>query len=210
VLADDGFDIAHAFDTAAIAALAPALTAKRHGVIVGNTRALWPRFIGAYHGDPELATAPDPLDRYTERAIARAYPDAPAWFSHRRYDGAFLPFQKIAAAAGLGVLEPTQLVIHPIYGPWFALRAIVLVDGAPPPRVLPTVSCCTSDCVARLDAAIASDGDWRAWLAVRDACNVGREHRYSDQQIAYHYTKDRSLLSVRDLETGVPRRFDRD
>ena len=26
-------------------------------------------------------------------------------------------------------------------------------------------------------------------MAVRDACTVGREFRYSDDQIAYHYTK---------------------
>jgi methylmalonic aciduria homocystinuria type C protein len=28
---------------------------------------------------------------------------------------------------------------------------------------------------------------WRLWLAVRDACPVGREHRYSDEQIRFHY-----------------------
>ena len=206
MLADDGFDLTHAFDTTLIAPLVPpALIAKRRGVIVGNTRALWPRFLAAYHADRELAASPDPLDRYTELAVARAYPGAPAWFSHRRYDGAFVPFQKIAAVAGLGVLMPTQLVIHPLYGPWFALRALVLVDGEPPPHVLPTLSCCTSDCTARLDAALASGGDWRAWLAVRDACNVGRAFRYGDQQIAYHYTKDRSLLTVGESATEVPR-----
>jgi cyanocobalamin reductase (cyanide-eliminating) / alkylcobalamin dealkylase len=209
VLADAGFDITHAFDTALVAALAPALTARRCAVLVGNTRALWPRFLAAVASDRELAASSDPLDRYTETAIARAYPGAPTWFVHRRYDGDFLPFQKIAVAAGLGVLAPTQLVIHPSYGPWLALRAIVLVDGEPPPHVKPQTSCCTSDCAARLDAALASR-DWRAWVAARDACNVGRAFRYSDDQIAYHYTKDRALLPVGELATGVTRRQHRD
>lgn len=33
-----------------------------------------------------------------------------------------------------------------------------------------------------------------SWIAVRDACPIGREHRYPEDQLRYHYTKDRSLL----------------
>ena len=29
---------------------------------------------------------------------------------------------------------------------------------------------------------------------LRDACTVGREHRYDDLQIGYHYTKERAFL----------------
>ena len=36
--------------------------------------------------------------------------------------------------------------------------------------------------------------DWRLWLAVRDACPLGREHRYDDDQLRYHYTKDVAAL----------------
>jgi len=194
VLADAGFDIAHAFDTALVGELLPA-SDRRRGVLVGNTRALWPRFLAARAADPALAASDDPIDDYTEAAIARAFPGAPAWFVHRTYGGAFLPFQRLAVAVGLGVLAPTQLVIHPIYGPWFALRAIVLTEGEPPPPVpAPTTPCCNGDCALRLQAALAGGG-WRAWLAVRDACTVGRAFRYSDAQIAYHYTKDRALLA---------------
>lgn len=38
--------------------------------------------------------------------------------------------------------------------------------------------------------------DWEQWLAVRDACPVGTVHRYSASQIAYHYTKSRTLLAA--------------
>jgi len=197
VLADAGFDIAHAFDTALFAEV-PGLEAlvdpgRRRGVLVGNTRALWPAFRAARAADPALAAADDPLERYTEQSIARAFPGEPTWFSHRRYAGAFLPFQRLAVAAGLGALAPTQLVIHPVYGPWFALRAIVALVGDPPPRPAPLAYRCTGDCEARL-AAAQIGGDWRAWLAVRDACRTGCTFRYSDEQIAYHYTKNRGLL----------------
>jgi methylmalonic aciduria homocystinuria type C protein len=35
---------------------------------------------------------------------------------------------------------------------------------------------------------------WRLWLAVRDACPVGRSSRYPDEQCEYHYRPSRSLL----------------
>jgi len=193
MLAHAGFDIAHPFDAAMLADDPAwsiiAATRDRNALLIANTRALWPAFVAARAADPALAADPDPLERYAERTIARAFPGAPTWFAHRRYDGAFLPFQRLATRIGFGALAPTQLVIHPVYGPWFALRAVVLVDGEPPlspPTLAPYR--CTGDCEQKL--RIACEGtDWRAWLAVRDACNVGREYRYSDDQIAYHYTK---------------------
>jgi len=32
--------------------------------------------------------------------------------------------------------------------------------------------------------------EWRAWLAVRDACPLGRAHRYTEPQVLYHYTHE--------------------
>ena len=190
-LAEAGFDLVHAFDTA-VAAREPGLErlggTERLGLLIGNTRALWPRFVAAMR-DPALRGAPDPLERYTESTIETCYPGARIYYGHRRYDGAFVPLQRLAVATGLGALAPSQLVIHPIYGPWFALRAVVVLDGDPPPACAPIVQPCTCDasCANALTAALASS-HWRAWLAVRDACAL-RAWRYSDEQIEYHYTK---------------------
>src|SRR3569833_4080905 len=125
VLADAGFDVTQQLDlgTTAIAGL------TGRGLLVGNTRALWPIFIAARKADAELLASPDPLDLYTERTIARAFPAARAWFAHRRYDGAYLPFPRIAVTAGLGALAPPQLVIHPTNGPWFVLCVFVVFVG---------------------------------------------------------------------------------
>jgi methylmalonic aciduria homocystinuria type C protein len=182
-LAEAGFEIQHAFDAHAVAReLGWLAGAERCGILVGNTRALWPRFVAA------RPAGPDPLERYTEAAIAQAFPGARVYFAHRRYDGAFLPFQRLAIATGLAAAAPTGLVVHPVFGPWFALRAIVLVDAEPVARA-PIAKPCTCDgsCEAARDSALHG-GDWRAWLAVRDACSL-REWRYSDEQIRYHYTK---------------------
>ncbi len=142
--------------------------------------------------EPALARHPHPLDHYTERTVAAAFPGARVYFGHRRYDGAFVPLQRLAVAAGLGALAPNHLVIHPTLGPWFALRAVVLVAGPPPPPCAPIAKpcTCTATCPAALAAALAAHGaeSGRAWLAVRDACSLSAA-RYSDEQIRYHYLK---------------------
>jgi hypothetical protein len=187
-LAAAGFDIAHTFDAAGVArALGLAVLAgpERLGILIGNTRALWPRFTEALR-DPALAAERDPLDCYTERSIGAAFPGARIYYGHRRYDGAFLPLQHIAVATGLGAMAPSHLVIHPIYGPWFALRAVVAIDGEPPHRAAIGQPChCDALCRAVLERAQPST-DWRDWLAVRDSCSLNG-WRYSDDQARFHY-----------------------
>jgi hypothetical protein len=190
-LAAAGFDLAHTFD-AQLASRAPGLAIlggpERLGLLVGNTRALWPAFQAALR-DPELAADPDPLDRHAERAIASGFaPATRIYFGHRRYDGAFLPLQRLAALTGLGALAPSQLVIHPIYGPWFALRAVVVLDGDPPARApIPQPCHCTTACTDAFTRARHSH-DPRDWLTVRERCAL-QAWRYSDDQIAYHYSR---------------------
>jgi methylmalonic aciduria homocystinuria type C protein len=189
-LADAGFDIAHAFDARAAArepGLGKLAGAEQLGVLIGNTRALWPKFMAARE------PVRDPLQRYTEKTIDATFPGARILYSHRIYDGEFFPFQRLAVATGLGALSEGGLVIHPIYGPWFALRAIVLVDGEPVARA-PIAKPCTCDarCGETLKVALASRGGdehaWRKWLDVRDSCKL-RNFRYTDEQIRYHYLK---------------------
>lgn len=195
-LAAHGLDIVHAFP-AHVVAHEPALAwlhddARPVGLLVGNSRALWPHFLARRD-----RMAAEPIEHYVEACIAQVAGDAPVSYAHATYDGAYRPFQRLAVAAGLAALAPSQLLIHPVYGPWFAVRAVVLVAGEPPPLRAPVArpcECRDAGCVQLFEAALARPDDWRAWLAVRDACPIGRAHRYSDEQIAYHYTKDRRLL----------------
>ena len=187
-LAAAGFDLAHAFDARLLAQL-PAWAAHADGppvgYLIGNTRALWAPFRAALR-DPALAADANPLERYTEQTIGAALPTARVWYAHRQYDGAYLPFQPLAIASGLGAAADSHLVIHPTFGPWFALRAVVLVEGTPPVRAPIAKPCrCTAACGDALAIALAS-GDWRAWVAVRGACSLSA-HRYSEDQIRYHY-----------------------
>jgi len=189
-LAAAGFDIVQPFDGALVDRGAGNESRRLHdrperraGLLIGNTRTLWPAFLA------NKPAGADPLERYVEQHIEPLVPaGGRVFYAHRTYDGAFLPFQQLAVAAGLGAISETHLVIHPEYGPWFALRAAIVVPGAPPPSAqIPRPCRCGAPCREALARAVAGDDDWRAWLAVRDACPIGRQHRYSEDQLAYHY-----------------------
>jgi ferredoxin len=121
-----------------------------------------------------------------------------------------LPFQRLGRAAGLGGPGPLGLQIHPVYGPWWAYRGLIAL--ALPPAAKPALvtspsevgdGCagCAAPCVAACPAgAVRRDGfsvvacharrlvapDCQLSCVARIRCVRGPEHRYSDQQLAFH------------------------
>lgn len=185
-------------------------------LVIGNSRALWPRFMRALDEDAGLRAAPHPLDRYSEARVSELQTAvgvrSKAFFAHQGTPR--VPIQRIAQVAGLAELSPSHLSVHRVHGPWLGLRAVVVFDlnfvesiRAEPAwasLVSPAVShhCrgCAAPCMPALEQAVAdqapADGGpgWRAWLAVRDACPAAPERRYGPHQIRYHYTKDKRAL----------------
>jgi len=189
------------------------------GVLLGNTRRLWPAFVDAYTHDPALAVAEQPLDSYVVTRITRILADATsvvtrAVFSHVTVPSAF-PIQRLAQQVGLAALSPSHLVIHPRHGPWLALRAVAVVDvrgpEAPPVPVARPCDGCSAPCVGALERALVVSGEplssaaiarnSAAWIAVRDACPVGRDSRYGEAQLAYHYAPARARIVPESLAT---------
>jgi len=212
-LREAGLDIVHAF---AVDARLDGLFAFPRfgreaclGLLIGNSRALWPPFTAWQATHRDLT---DPLDHYVAEVVGRAVDQqrAEVIFTGRPKDGsAALPFQRLAHEIGFAALGPAHLNVQADFGPWFAFRAVAVFD-APPPAIEPArpsvepCSRCPAPCRAPFDVAMARAkgkperasvrADWKLWLAVRDACPVGRSYRYSDAQIGYHYTKDRRYL----------------
>jgi methylmalonic aciduria homocystinuria type C protein len=135
-----------------------------------------------------------PLEAYVESVLFEATKDldCAVAFSHTQ---PFIPIQKIAQVAGLARLAKTNLCIHPTYGPWFSLRAVIyLTESFNIQNSAIHDPCDGCLCGVQLELAWQNSKDWKRWLAMRDACVVGRAYRYSDDQIAYHYTKDKAIL----------------
>lgn len=182
------------------------------GLLLGNTRRLWAPFTEAYARDAALANAAQPLDSYVVTRLTALLADATAagtrlLFAHVTAPSAF-PIQRLAERVGLAALSPSHLAIHPVHGPWLALRAVAVVDVAGPDAAPKAVArpCmgCAAPCVPALERARLVSGEPLSsaaiarhapvWIAVRDACPVGRGSRYGEAQLAYHYGPARSRI----------------
>ena len=98
-------------------------------MVVGNTAALWPhveRFVLAAGSRVD-----DPVDRFVEGVVADATSDVGGVidirFSHEP-PPRLIAIQRLAHLAGLAWLSPSHLCVHPVFGPWIALRAAIVLD----------------------------------------------------------------------------------
>ena len=157
----------------------------------------------------------NPLDDFTreivEDEIVRAAQSAGAAirvvypFMHGE---ATLNFIELGKAAGLAGPSLLGVAVHPVYGPWIAFRAAILIDrkiDAPGPAAGfdPCLSCTARSCIAACPVgAVAYPAGWdvpkclthrvedepdcapRCHARVR--CVLGPVHRYADDELAYH------------------------
>lgn len=220
-LAARGLDLVQGFDVERYNQLArshPALHpvatfGRTHALAyaIGNTRALWATFTSSYQRRRELQDARDPLDTYVAEAIRECVPllARECTIHLADEDGERLvSMVAVADASDLAPRGPAELAVHRIVGPWLGLRALVVVDAEPPPAQIATpgpCSGCPAPCVPALARALAETSEqarrtgdletsWLSWVRVRDACPVGRQWRYGDAQLRYHYSKDRRAL----------------
>ncbi len=216
-LAAAGLDLARPFDVAAYNAqvagphdLPPLPTFGRPdacGLLVGNTRALWPPFIAWLDADPTRRALPHPLDAYVTAQVAAAVATLPCAAEPRFAHDAGprrVAMLRLSALAGLARPGPIPLAIHPTHGPWFALRAALALDLPAPPAPPPTTHpCdgCPAPCRPAWTTTLAAGHDpahparaWPAWATARAACPVGAASRYGPNQTRYHYTHDAEAL----------------
>jgi Methylmalonic aciduria and homocystinuria type C family len=181
-------------------------------LVVGNTRRLWPLFLEAFKAT-SIGTEEHPVDSYSRlhigAAVERMAQERALRFAIRYSfdpEPRAVAISRLATLAGVGEASPVGLCVHPEHGPWFSLRAAVVfdVEGPPSRAAAPTCSVCKErSCLKARDEVLKTSisfdratflAHWRTWLAMRDACPVGRSARYGEQQIRYHYVKDRAIL----------------
>ena len=190
--------------------LLPSGSAARALVLVGNLGgSLWPVF-NRWRAEEGTRGAPDPLDRWSKQIISpvAAAHGATAFFPS---DPPWQPFQQWAMRAEGLKPSPLGILIHPAYGLWHGYRGALafeeVPDGFEASETVghhPCDHCAAKPCLSTCPAgAILPDGfqyvACRTFLGKRDgalclgggcvarnACPVGTEFRYPEEQLRFH------------------------
>ncbi|KAJ3025862.1 UNVERIFIED_CONTAM: hypothetical protein HDU68_006564 [Siphonaria sp. JEL0065] len=103
------------------------------GLLVANTKAIWPHFIdhAKAHRD-QVEASENPLDDFVADAIQKTMTNAQVDYKVRYthdIDDKFVHFQRLGHAIGFAFLNQTMfLSVHEKVGPWFAYRAVIVLD----------------------------------------------------------------------------------
>ncbi|MGD0288226.1 MAG: hypothetical protein ABSC63_01000 [Candidatus Binataceae bacterium] len=204
---------------------ADAPAAARSIVVVGNGGGdFWRAFSEFAERNPGWRDRANPLDDFTREVIERDVVPAVRQSGARcrtvypfMDGGPTLNFIELAKLAGLGGPSIIGVVVHPVYGPWIAFRAalIVDVDLDSPGAALgfdPCPGCVPRSCIAACPAsAVAFPAGWDVPKCLthrvevetdcalrchaRAGCVLGPEHRYPDEELEYH--QRRALAAMR-------------
>jgi epoxyqueuosine reductase QueG len=186
-------------------------------IVIGNGGGqFWEEFRSYCHQHSEyLKGREHPLDDYTAQVIEKTL--APIFAKSgavHRYCYPFrfwcepVSFMHLARAAGLAGPSILGVTIHPVYGPWIALRAAVLINQELQSESVvaefnPCPTCVERACMAACPAsAISTEKGWDIpgcvkhrlrvttdcvdYCHARFDCVYGREHRYPLDERQYH------------------------
>jgi hypothetical protein len=176
-------------------------------VVASGGRALFDAFSVA----PEASLPSDPLDAYTRRVVgaaaARLGGGARALFAFEQRGGVYADFVALGQAAGLGAPSRLGLLLHPEFGPWMSIRALLLterevVETRPAPGFDPCGSCaapCVRACrgaavptsgfrfdIAACGATRASEPGCRLRCDARRSCVIAPDQAYRPEAEAHH------------------------
>ena len=203
--------------------------AARSIVVLGNGGgAFWAAFKRHAARNPGWWERENPLDDFTREVVAREVvaPLREAALHHTIVHpfmdgGPTLNFVELGKAAGIAGPSILGVVVHPVFGPWIAFRAALLLDVAPDVLIDalgeafgfdPCPGCVPRSCIAACPAGAVSfpagwdvpkclthrvevEPDCAGRCHARVGCVLGPEHRYADDELAYHQM--RALRAMR-------------
>ncbi len=136
------------------------------------------------------------------------------------YPGPYvLNLQSLGRLIGWHHDTPLKIGLHPFYGLWFAYRVVVLVNADWPTTPLadsesisPCQTCVSKACISRclagavaevkfnldrcVDYRVQENSSCMQRCVSREACPVAPEHRYSEEQIHFHYAQSWNMLKA--------------
>jgi len=181
-------------------------------VLIGNTKEIWPIFTERYKEDEELKKSSNPFDLYCKQKIDSIGVIDDFVCAYYETDER-IAIQKMAKLSGMAILdEKTHMCVNRKYGPWIALRAVVVfhyVKGPDPALPEHEVPSLTNEMRAEAERAFLEAEKFyksgkgkedktksaELWIKVRDCLTSEqqREYRYSEEQMNYHYDLNRNL-----------------
>jgi len=194
-------------------------------VVIGNGGgAFWSAYRRHLATNPGWSERENPLDDFTREVVERDL-IAPLRARGVRCATVYpfmsgaptLNFMQLGKMAGLGGPSIVGVLVHPTYGPWIAFRAAILLeemldapgdaagfDPCPGCTVRSCINACPVGAVsfpkgwevsACLKYRVENEADCGARCHARVACVLGPEHRYPDDELAYHQA--RALRAMR-------------
>ncbi|MDX3925270.1 MAG: ferredoxin [Shinella sp.] len=178
-------------------------------VLVGNIGgSIWPAF-RTWQRNQQDDGGPHPLDAWSKAVVgvAAQTASATAWFPS---DPPWQPFQQWAMRAEGLKASPLGILIHPQYGLWHGYRAALGFDEAlprspKPDGAHPCAACVEKPCMTHCPVSVVSEagfdvtgcrrhlrtdrgrgGCLKEGCLARNACPVGRQYRYSQDQLRFH------------------------
>ena len=192
-------------------------------VVIGNGGGgFWRAFKAHAAENPGWFERENPLDDFTcevvEKEMVRPIQTAgvSCIAAYPFGSGPTLNFMQLAMLAGLAGPSIIGVVVHPVFGPWIAFRAALLLDCEidRPGEAIgfdPCPTCSTRSCISACPAAAVSfPSGWdipkcmahrvEAYPDCADrcdarvACVLGPDERYPDDELAYHQMRALRLM----------------
>jgi hypothetical protein len=198
---------------------------RRSIVVIGNGGGdFWRAFSAFVDRHPGWRKRDNPLDDFTREIIESAVVPVVRESGVRcltvypfMHGGPTLNFIELAKLAGLGGPSIIGVVLNPVYGPWIAFRAALIVDldlDSPGDAVGfdPCPGCVPRSCIVAcppeavsfpagwsipncLTHRVEVEADCAPRCHARVACVIGPEQRYPEDELAYH--QRRALAAMR-------------
>ena len=162
----------------------------------------------------------DPIDTYSRRIVTRFLQSIACDDHHILYPLTDYPIdlREIGRYLGWHHESPLGIGIHPKFGTWFAYRVVVAANtdfavtvsekgssACESCRDKPCVSACPVTAVSAvntfgLDVCVShrrqEGSSCSHQCLARQACPVGKEYQYEDEQIAYHYGRSLAMIKT--------------
>lgn len=197
----------------------PQAQAYRQLILIGHGgRTFW-QALKATGVDLERQEGRHPVDDFAVLTVQRFLREEHAGIDYEIvYPGPYtISLQELGKLAGWHHSSPFMVGINATFGSWFAYRAVVLANtdlpiSVPIASLSPCDSCHDKPCISTCPAHALEEGEFHLLkclgyrqeeesvcqntCAARCRCPVGREHRYSDEQMHYHYGRSMRVIGL--------------